>query len=76
MDLTYDYEHLGETTDVINDLVAGKHPFFKQLAAAKNPVVIVGSECLQGEDGGAIMAAVKALAEKVSGCLVNYIKNP
>ena len=71
MDLTYDYDHLGETTDVINDLVAGKHPFFKELAAAKNPVVIVGSECLQGEDGGAIMAAVKALAEKVraqSGC--------
>ena len=36
-----------------------------QLAAAKNPVVIVGSECLQGEDGGAIFAAVKSLAEKV-----------
>ena len=38
MDLTYDYEHLGETTDVINELAAGNHPFFKQ---ASTPVFFV-----------------------------------
>merc|ERR1711973_819457 len=41
LDLTYDYDHLGETTDALKQLADGTHPYSKQLAAAKNPVVIV-----------------------------------
>lgn len=33
------------------------------LAKAKHPVVVVGSSCLQTEDGAAIMAAVSSIAQ-------------
>lgn len=33
------------------------------LAAAKHPVVVVGSSCLQREDGPAIMAAMSTIAQ-------------
>ena len=29
IDLTYSYEHLGDSTNVLNDLVSGKHAFSK-----------------------------------------------
>ena len=39
---------------MLGQLADGSHPFAKRLESAKNPVVIVGSECLQGKDGAAI----------------------
>ena len=47
VDLSYDYEHLGDSADVVAKLASGNHPFAKKLEQAKRPVVIVGSECLQ-----------------------------
>ena len=64
-------KHLGDSTDVLASLADGSHPFAKRLASAKNPVVIVGSECLQRGDGGSIFAQVQKIAEQVkvkSGC--------
>merc|ERR1712025_1395637 len=52
-------------------LADGTHPYSKQLAAAKNPVVIVGSDALQREDGGAVMSYTQQIASKLrqtSGC--------
>ncbi|KAM7538342.1 hypothetical protein Aperf_G00000065485 [Anoplocephala perfoliata] len=66
VDLTYDYEHLGSSTTIINELIAGNHPFSKRLAAAKNPLIIVGSEALQRPDGAALHAAVQQLALKLA----------
>ena len=75
LDLTYDYDHLGETTDALKQLAEGTHPYSKQLAAAKNPVVIVGSDALQREDGGAVMRYTQQLAAKLrqtSGCAPDW----
>jgi len=63
VDLTYDYEHLGDSTDVLKQLAAGSHPFCSTLAAAKKPVVIVGSEALQRNDGGAVISLVQQIAD-------------
>merc|ERR1719277_1945589 len=71
VDLTYDYDHLGETTDALKQLADGTHPYSKQLAAAKNPIVIVGGDALQREDGGAVMSYTQQIAAKLrqtSGC--------
>jgi len=46
-------------------LADGTHPFFKTLTSAKRPVVVVGSECLQREDGAAVLANVQKLAQNV-----------
>jgi len=71
VDLTYDYDHVGETTEVLAQLADGSHPYCARLAKAKNPVVIVGSEALQREDGGSVMAHVQRIASNLkqsSGC--------
>jgi len=71
LDLTYDYEHLGEDPKVLQDLVSGNHAFSQKLKAAKKPVIVVGSTALQRKDGLAIHANVSALAQNVrtsSGC--------
>ncbi|XP_038576484.1 NADH-ubiquinone oxidoreductase 75 kDa subunit, mitochondrial isoform X2 [Micropterus salmoides] len=63
VDLSYTYEHLGESADVLQKIASGTHPFSQLLAKAKHPVVVVGSGCLQREDGAAIMAAVSTIAQ-------------
>ena len=63
VDLTYDVEHLGDNVDIVAKLADGTHPFAKKLAQAKRPVVVVGSECLQRPDGGAILSNVQKLAQ-------------
>jgi NADH dehydrogenase (ubiquinone) Fe-S protein 1 len=65
IDLKYEYEHLGETTQVLQKLADGSHPFCKVLAGAKKPVIVVGSSALQRSDGAAIHAAVSTLAQNV-----------
>ena len=34
-DLTYDYEHLGNTTKTLIDIVEGRHPFSARIANVK-----------------------------------------
>jgi NADH dehydrogenase (ubiquinone) Fe-S protein 1 len=71
VDLTYEYQHLGDSSDVLKQLADGSHPFAKKLAAAKKPVVIIGNEALQRPDAAALMANAQKLAQDVktkSGC--------
>ncbi|KAM4608880.1 NADH-ubiquinone oxidoreductase 75 kDa subunit, mitochondrial isoform 2-T3 [Polymixia lowei] len=63
VDLSYTYDHLGESGKVLRDIAAGTHPFSQVLAKAKHPVVLVGSSALQREDGAAVMAAVSTIAQ-------------
>jgi NADH dehydrogenase (ubiquinone) Fe-S protein 1 len=46
-------------------LADGSHPFFKTLASAKRPAVIVGAQCLQRADGATILANVQKLSQNV-----------
>ncbi|XP_030642367.1 NADH-ubiquinone oxidoreductase 75 kDa subunit, mitochondrial-like isoform X1 [Chanos chanos] len=62
VDLSYSYNHLGDSTQVLQDIAAGKHSFCQALSQAKRPVVVVGSAALQREDGAAIHAAVSTIA--------------
>ncbi|XP_071965290.1 NADH-ubiquinone oxidoreductase 75 kDa subunit, mitochondrial-like [Antedon mediterranea] len=63
VDLTYSYDHLGNTTDVLSELAKGTHPFNKQLSKAKNPMIVIGSGALQREDGAAIHANAITIAQ-------------
>eukprot|EP00794_Sanderia_malayensis_P003367 gene3367-3856_t len=53
-DLNYDYEHLGDNANVLEEIAEGKHDFCKVLMEAKNPVIIVGTNPLQRKDGGSV----------------------
>ncbi|KAK6310072.1 hypothetical protein J4Q44_G00199530 [Coregonus suidteri] len=63
VDLTYTYDHLGESAKVLQEIADGTHPFSKVLAKAKRPIVVLGSGSLQRGDGGAIHAAVSTIAQ-------------
>ncbi|NXB10508.1 NDUS1 oxidoreductase, partial [Cnemophilus loriae] len=63
VNLTYTYEHLGESPQILQDIASGKHAFSKVLDQAKKPVVVVGSTALQRSDGAAIHAAVSTIAQ-------------
>lgn len=63
VDLTYSYDHLGDSPQIIKDIASGKHPFSKVLSQAKKPMVVVGSSALQRKDGAAIHAAVSSIAQ-------------
>ena len=61
-------QDLGDSTEVLQQLVVGTNAYSARLAAAKAPV---GSESLQREDGGAVMRLTQQIADKVrtsSGC--------
>ncbi|NWW23747.1 NDUS1 oxidoreductase, partial [Falcunculus frontatus] len=63
VNLTYSYEHLGESPQILQDIASGKHAFCKVLDHAKKPMVVVGSAALQRSDGAAIHAAVSTIAQ-------------
>lgn len=66
IDLTYAHEHLGDDPKILQQIVSGQHEFSKKLKAAKKPLIIVGSETLERQDGNAILSAVQILANTTS----------
>ncbi|XP_070588088.1 NADH-ubiquinone oxidoreductase 75 kDa subunit, mitochondrial [Erythrolamprus reginae] len=65
VDLTYTYEHLGDSPQILLDIASEKHPFSKVLNQAKKPVVVVGSAALQRDDGAAIHSAILNIAQNI-----------
>lgn len=65
VDLSYHYEHLGDTPDILQKLQQKSHPFYKKLSSAKKPLIIVGSECLERDDGGAVLHSVQQIIKSL-----------
>lgn len=61
VDLTYDYEYLGENPSILKDLSRGSS-FAQKLQQAKKPLIILGADTLKRSDGAAILQAVQLLA--------------
>lgn len=62
IDLTYDYQHIGDSPNLLKDLASGQHPFIKKLTEAQKPMIVLGSGTLQRPDGDAIYALVQQIA--------------
>jgi NADH dehydrogenase (ubiquinone) Fe-S protein 1 len=65
IDLTYSYDHLGDNTNTLSELVSGKHAFSKALSEAKRPLVILGSAVFERPDATSIYAGAAQLSEKL-----------
>ncbi|SJZ46840.1 NADH-quinone oxidoreductase subunit G [Enhydrobacter aerosaccus] len=66
VDLTYPVERLGAGPATLRELADGKLGFFEKLKAAKNPMIIVGMGALTRDDGAAVLALARELAEKIN----------
>uniref|UniRef100_A0A6G1SP79 NADH-ubiquinone oxidoreductase 75 kDa subunit, mitochondrial n=1 Tax=Aceria tosichella TaxID=561515 RepID=A0A6G1SP79_9ACAR len=66
MDLLYDYEFLGDSVDVIQKIIDGKHPAAKELKSAKNAAIIFGQQLKGSEAGepGSLYKLVRGMADK------------
>jgi len=58
-DLTYNYEIIGEDTQVIKDIIENKNEVTKKILNAKKPLVILGESALEGEKGKYIFEEIK-----------------
>ncbi len=63
-DLTYDYEVIGDNTEVVNDLINGKNEFSKKFLNSKKPIVILGESCLELKSGKFIFEEIKNFLTK------------
>ena len=62
-DLTYDSKHLGDDSAILSAILGGSHKFSTVLKRAKRPMIIIGMGALSREDGAAILATTRQIAE-------------
>jgi NADH-quinone oxidoreductase subunit G len=65
-DLTYAVERLGAGPATLRDLADGKLGFFDKLKTARFPLIVLGMGALTREDGAAVLALARELAEKAN----------
>jgi len=63
-DLTYPYEHLGESADTLDAVLKASSPLMKTLKSSSRPMFIVGAGVLRRSDRDAVMSKIYKLAEK------------
>ncbi|WP_375359792.1 NADH-quinone oxidoreductase subunit NuoG [Candidatus Tisiphia endosymbiont of Nemotelus uliginosus] len=64
IDQTYLINELGASPKVIKAIISGEHQFSKELAAARNPVIIIGDGVYSRDDGYAILALIHQMVDK------------
>ena len=62
-DLTYDFDHLGETASALTTLAKSRSGFAKVLKSAKAPALIIGAGALSGPQGAAVAHAAAQVAK-------------
>lgn len=73
VDLTYDYQHLGNDVGIVEELNSGSHRFWNTLNSAKKPMIIVGAEQLKGPGGAALLSTVQALCKKLGSKVKEFL---
>ncbi len=64
VDLTYDLDYLGAGPETLKELAEGKGAFAEVLEKAEKPMIILGSGALTREDGEAVLALARQVAER------------
>lgn len=71
-DLTYDFEHLGDTAAALATLAKSRSGFAKVLKGARAPALVIGAGALSGPNGAAVAHAA-AQAAKAFGMSWNVL---
>ena len=64
VDLTYEYDYLGDEVKLLEDILNGNHPFAENLKESTRPMIILGEQVIALEDGAEIITLAKLIAEK------------
>ena len=63
--LNYEFDHLGDSPVVIDNIFKHKAPFVKFLQSAKRPIIILGSSVFERGDASGVLSSVSKLVEKI-----------
>ncbi len=63
VDLTYAHDYLGAGAATLQEVAGGKHSFADILKKAERPMIIVGQGALTRDDGEAVLALAKKIAD-------------
>ncbi|GFR79605.1 NADH-ubiquinone oxidoreductase 75 kDa subunit, mitochondrial [Elysia marginata] len=63
VDLSYDYQYLGDSFSVLKEIADGSHPIAKALADAEKPMILLGSDAVQHGNGALILDTVKRIVK-------------
>jgi NADH dehydrogenase (ubiquinone) Fe-S protein 1 len=64
LDLLYDYDWAGDSTQVLTDLLKGKGELADRLKAAKKPIVILGQQVLKGGESSNAYELTQSVCDK------------
>ncbi len=64
VDLTFPYDYLGAGPDSLAELAEGRGAFAEVLEKAERPMLILGMGALARDDGAAVLATARKLAER------------
>ncbi len=62
--LTYKVNNLGDSPEIIGEILSGKHKFADVLKKARKPIVIIGEAALLRPDGAAIIDAAQEICKQ------------
>ena len=63
-DPTFKHDYLGAGPETLAEILDGKNDFAKVLESAAKPMIILGMGALNREDGDAVLATARAIADK------------
>src|SRR3546814_867743 len=63
VDLTYDYDYLGASPEILAAIADGRHDFAKVLEKAERPMLILGMGALTRPDGADVLGAARKIAQ-------------
>ncbi len=64
IDATYPVTNLGAGGDVLKSIIDGSHDICGEMVKAQRGMIIVGQSALRRDDGGQILAGLRAIADK------------
>ena len=62
--MNYEYLHLSENINYLNDIAEGKSDFCKILNKAKKPLIIIGNSAINEDDGEEVLGTCAHIAKK------------
>jgi len=64
LDLLYDYDYLGNSTKVLQDILNGKGKFAEKLKTANKPIIILGQQIVKKDGTSNAYSLVQAICKK------------
>jgi NADH-quinone oxidoreductase subunit G len=73
VDLNYSYTHLGDQKSTLAKILDGTHEICATLSSAKKPLIILGQDAINDDDGYNVHSIVMSIAQKYCIRENNYI---